>query len=388
MHIKRALVMVLVCTLSVTVVAIGPASRAQTECTWEIGLMGAFSGDYASYGAPIGNAIELAIQEINDGGTLACTLEMNIQDSQGDPNQAPSLARKLGERESVVACLCGFFSGETLATGAIFERYGLLMVSTGTNNSNDDQGFGTWFRANASEHDQGRATGRYIRQRLSARRVVLVRDHQSYSKQMARVISRRLGSLVKRTYVLREGESDHSPAVVQTKDARPDVVVYTGFGRDAGIFLKQLRDAGVRATYVTTVGMEDHSFQKTAGRRARGASTTCGCSFPEEIDTARPFAAAYEGTYGEPPRFFAGDMYDIMHIVGRALKSETSASTFENIRSNLIAHFDEAVRAEGVIKRYTWEQDGELHSTGRHVFVFRRMDDHWSMKGSVFDLVN
>ena len=40
--------------------------RADRECTWIIGTMGALSGDYASIGQPIFQGIEYAVEEVND----------------------------------------------------------------------------------------------------------------------------------------------------------------------------------------------------------------------------------------------------------------------------------------------------------------------------------
>ena len=108
--------------------------EAQTppECTWSIGIMGALHGDYARYGAPMGDAIRLAVAIANREGDLACTLTVHAENSEGDPNQAPRKAQRLVEDQNVVACVCGFFSGETLATGGIFSHAGLAMLSTGT----------------------------------------------------------------------------------------------------------------------------------------------------------------------------------------------------------------------------------------------------------------
>ncbi|HVF52758.1 MAG TPA: ABC transporter substrate-binding protein, partial [Actinomycetota bacterium] len=83
------------------------------QCTWVIGTMGALSGDYASVGQPIADGVEYAVTQANDAGDVPCTLEVQTEDSQGDPNQAPALAEKLISNENLVFCACPYFSGET-----------------------------------------------------------------------------------------------------------------------------------------------------------------------------------------------------------------------------------------------------------------------------------
>ncbi|MFN2587279.1 MAG: hypothetical protein ABR613_04040, partial [Actinomycetota bacterium] len=53
-----------------------PEPRADRECTWVIGTMGALSGDAASLGQPIAQGVEYAVNEANDEGELPCELEL------------------------------------------------------------------------------------------------------------------------------------------------------------------------------------------------------------------------------------------------------------------------------------------------------------------------
>ncbi|MDQ3981804.1 MAG: branched-chain amino acid ABC transporter substrate-binding protein, partial [Actinomycetota bacterium] len=212
------------------VVPLAGSGRAQTPptCTWSIGMMGALSGDAARYGRPIANGIRLAVDLANRERDLACALAVRVEDSQGDPNQAPPLARELVEDEQVVACICGFFSGETLATGSIFDEAGLLMASTGTNRIVDQQGFDTWFRAIAADPKQGAATARYIVDALQAGSVSVVHDKQDYSKALAKDVAAGVGDRLDGLYVINPEETDYSAVVAQIKRRKPDVVYFGG----------------------------------------------------------------------------------------------------------------------------------------------------------------
>ena len=138
-------------------------------------------------------SVELAVEQANESGELPCTLQLHKEDTQGDPNQAAAAAQELIDDDDLVACVCGFFSGETLATGQIFNEGNVAMLSTGEVSKIRNQGFGTWFRLIAPSDEQGRVTGIYIRRVLGARRVAIAHDGQSYSREIARNVRDELG---------------------------------------------------------------------------------------------------------------------------------------------------------------------------------------------------
>ena len=59
--------------------------------TIKLGGIGALTGGYANYGLSVQHGAQLAVDEINAaGGVNGKQLELNFQDSQGDPESAVS----------------------------------------------------------------------------------------------------------------------------------------------------------------------------------------------------------------------------------------------------------------------------------------------------------
>ena len=348
--------------------------------------MGALSGDYAYLGQPINNGIELAVVQANEAGDLACELELYVQDSQGDPNQAVPLARDLVERERLVACMCGFFSGETLATGQIFDRAGVLMASTGSHTVVDDQGFATWFRTVGNDRDTARSGTRYIKRVLKPRRIALVRDRQDYARRITRTFEKHLGWRVEDVVVINEYKKNYTHQVESVRDTRADLVLFAGYAPQAVLFLKQLRAARLDTPFMAANVVIDRLFRGRSERWARGALSLCECSYPGEVQGAADFVAAYRARYDRAPRSYAGDMYDATNLVIEALSDQTFNDSIESIRAGVVEHFDATEDHAGVIKPYTWERDGDLLARGRHAFIFRFRNDRWHMRGSVYDL--
>lgn len=369
----------------------GPG-RAQppATCTWSIGMMGALGGDFARYAAPAANGVRLAVDLANRERDLACALSVHAEDTEGDPTQAQRKAQRLADDEQVVACICGFFSGETLAAGRVFEDAGLLMASTGTNRIIDEQGYDTWFRAVAADPAQGAGMARYIVETLEARSVVIVHDNQDYSRAFARDIVRGVGDRHEGTYILNPEESDYSALVAKVVRANPDVVFYGGFEPEAGWLLRQLRNEGLRSMFVSGDGAKSRRIRthlRGYDGRAR-MRVGCACSDANEIEAAASFAAEYERTYDVRPRRYAADAFDVTNIAIDALSELTGTETVEEARAHVLAYFDAAEDIQGTVKDYTWDDRGELVADDGDVFVWKWLDEaeRFEYLGSVAEL--
>ena len=333
------------------------------DCTWTIGTMGALSGDYATLGLPISQGVEYAVNRANEAGDLACELEFVSEDSQGSPDQAPALAQNLVGIETLVACLCPYFSGETLATGDIFADAGVLISGTGTNDTIDEQGFETWFRGVASDGVQGPVAAQYIQAAYSPGVVAVVHDNQDYSKGLAESVQAELGDIAAGPFVINPEDTDYSSVVAQIVDANPDVVYYGGYTPQAGPLLKQLQEAGLDVPFVSDDGAKDPSFGELVGDGAQGAIVTCPCADPNKIDGATEFVEGMRAEYGEnAPGTFATDMYDVTNLVIEALGEFDGDSPIEDVRAGIVEFFDNADGAEGIAKNYSWNDSGEFEA--------------------------
>ena len=350
------------------------------DCTWIIGTMGALSGDYASVGQPIADGVEYAVNQANEEGGLRCELGFETEDSQGDPNQATPLARDLVDNEELVACICPYFSGETLATGKIFGQGNVLISGTGTNETIDEQGFTTWFRAVAPDNIQGEVAAEYIKAQ-GVSKVAVIHDNQDYSKGLADAVLAGLGDIGQGGFIINPEETDYSAVVADVADYGPDFIFYGGYTPQAGPLAKQLKEAGVEATFMTDDGSKDPTFGDLAGPAADGALASCPCVDPLKIDTATEFVEGMQAEYGEnAPGTFAADEYDVANLVIEALKMyEGEVDDIEAVRQHVVDHFDNTDGYEGVAKSYSWNDDGEFEGGPDDIWIYE-----WDSKAGNF----
>jgi branched-chain amino acid transport system substrate-binding protein len=344
------------------------------ECTWTIATMGALSGDYATVGQPIADGVEYAVEHAADDRELRCEIEFTSEDSQGDQNQAPALAEKIISDDTVVFCACPYFSGETLATGQIFSDAGLAISGTGTNETIDEQGFTTWFRAVAPDNIQAEVAAQYIDEALGAGSVAVIHDNQDYSKGLADGVAKNLGAEVAggKPFIINPEEPDYSSVASQVVEAAPDLVFYGGYTAQAGPLARQLNEAGFDGTFMTDDGAKDPSFGGLAGPASEGALASCPCVDPLEVDSATEFVEQMRDKYGRnAPGTFAADVFDVTNLALDALESyEGDVEDIEAVRKHVVDAFQSADGYEGVAKQYSWDDTGEFEGGPEDVWIY------------------
>lgn len=369
-----------------------PGGGDNPECTWVIGAMGAYSGAAAALGQRIFEGTEKAVNEANEAGDVPCELTTEKEDSQGDPNQAPALADKLIENEELVFMAGPYFSGETLATGAKFSQAGIGMSGTGTNETIDEQGFETWFRAVAPDNIQGEVAADYLTNVLGAKALVVVHDNQDYSKGIAEVVIANAGDILAsdKAFVIDPEETDFSAVVSQISSANPDAIFYGGYYEEAGQLRKQLVENGVEVPFMSDDGALDPGFIEASGKpAAEGVIWSCPCADPLKIEGAADWVDAMKQEYGEKaPGTFAADMYDVTNIAIEALKELDGTEDIEEVRAHIVEYFQNAEGIEGIAKGYSWDDTGEFEGGPEDIWIYENKGGEIKSIGPAQELID
>lgn len=373
----------------------GGGGGGEVDCEWVIGAMGAYSGAAAALGQRIVEGTEKAVQEANEAGEVPCELTVQKEDSQGDPNQAPALADKLIENENLVFCACPYFSGETLATGAKFSQAGIAISGTGTNETIDEQGFETWFRAVAPDNIQGEVAANYLVNVVGAKSIAVVHDNQDYSKGIAEVVIENASDNLAsdKAFVIEpvaEGTGEYSAVVNQIKAANPDAIFYGGYYEEAGRLRKQLVENGVEVTFMSDDGALDPGFVEAAGEdAAEGVIWSCPCADPTKIETAQTWVEEMKQEFGDKaPGTFAGDVYDVTKIAIQALSELDGTEDIEEVRARVVEYFQNAEGIEGVVKSYSWDDTGEFEGGPEDIWIYENKGGEIKSVGPAQELID
>ncbi len=278
---------------------------------YKIGYLGATTGPYGALGQNMVGGIKLALDTYNKAHS-DCKVSVQVFDSQGDPTKATPLATQIVQDSSIVALVGPGFSGESLATGKTFAAAGLPVISpSATNVTITQQGWTTWHRVIGNDSAQGAADAQYIQNTAKASKTYVIDDGSDYGKGLATYVKQGLGSGVIGTDTVQTGQTDFSATVTKVTGSGADAVFYGGYYAEAGLLVKQLRQAGYKGLFMSGDGSEDPHFVSTAGAQAADGAILSAPAGPAPAS----FNAKYKAVNHSDSGLYSTQAYDATNII-------------------------------------------------------------------------
>ncbi|WP_426244252.1 branched-chain amino acid ABC transporter substrate-binding protein [Nocardioides sp. LHG3406-4] len=338
----------------------GGGGSDSAACDVTLAFFGPQTGPAAGLGEPIINGAQLAIDQYNEDAD--CEVGFDKIDSQGSPDQAPSLATEAVGNDAIIGVVGPAFSGESAAAGPIFAEGGLPTISpSATNPTLAENGWDTFHRALGNDATQGPAAAKYIRDTIKAKAIFVIDDASEYGAGLAGIVQDELGDMVVDSDTIQVGQTDFSATVTKANSSKADTVFFGGYYAEAGLLVRQLREAGFKGTFVVADGVKDPGYIEAARDAAEGTIVTCPC-IPAEDPAVTEFADAYEAEFGGPPGTYAAEAYDSANIFLDGI--EEGISTREDMLE-FVNNYDEA----GVTKQLKFDETGEPADV--HVYAYK-----------------
>ena len=333
---------------------VDPAGDGTATCEpVAIAMAGALNGPDAALGINIKNGVQLAIDKHN-AANPGCQIELKPFDTEGDPQKATAIAPQIVDDASIVGLVGPAFSGETKATGGVFDQAGLVSVTaSATNVTLSEQGWKTFFRGLANDGVQGPSVANYMKNTIGDKKVCVVDDSTDYGSGLAKAVRDTLGSLADQAcnISVKKGDKDFSAAVTQIKEQSPDSVFFSGYYAEAAPFVQQLRDGGFTGKFVSADGTKDPEFVKQAGNASKDAVLSCPCG-----PASAAFADEYTKKFNQAPGTYSTEGYDLGTILAKGI---SSGATTRDALLEFVRSYD----GQGVARKYQWNDTGELTTT-------------------------
>jgi branched-chain amino acid transport system substrate-binding protein len=325
------------------------AGGVKCDAGTKLAFIGALSGDNGNLGKNMINGAQIAIDAFNKANPGCQVTFDTAYDSQGDPAQATPLADKIVADAKIIGLIGPGFSGETKATMPTFEKAGLPMITPGATNAKlSTNGWKMFHRILANDDKQAPGIVTYIKG-AGATKVAVIDDASDYGKGLADAVRTGLGALDVANDTIDPKAADFSAAVTKVKTAGADYVFYGGYYAEAAKLVKQLKDGGVTAKFVSGDGSLDVGFIKNAGDAAEGAVLTA-TGAPPTVNA--DFQAAFKAKFGTDPALYSPEAYDcaMVFLAGLAAGKVTRAD---------LATFVSAYNQPGITKQIQFDATGE-----------------------------
>ena len=171
-----------------------PAGDGKATCPpVSLAMAGALTGPDAALGINIKNGVQLAIDQHN-AANPGCQVQLKTFDTEGDPQKATQIAPQIVNDAFTIGLIGPAFSGETKATGQVFDQAGLVAATaSATNVTLSEKGWKTFFRGLANDGVQGPSVANYLKNNLGNKKVCVVDDSTDYGLGLAKAVRDTLG---------------------------------------------------------------------------------------------------------------------------------------------------------------------------------------------------
>lgn len=331
-----------------------PAGDGNAKCPpVSIAMAGALNGPDAALGINIKNGVQMAI-DVHNAANPGCQVQLKTFDTEGDPQKATAIAPQIVDDQETIGLVGPAFSGETKATGGVFDQAGLVAATaSATNVTLSENGWKTFFRGLGNDGVQGPSVANYMKNTLGHKKVCVIDDSTDYGLGLAQAVRETLGPVADPAcnISVKKGDKDFSAAVTQVNSAAPDGVFFSGYYAEAAPLVQQLKDGGVTAQFITGDGVKDPEFVKQAGESSKGAVLSCPCGPATEA-----FAEEYTAKFGQEPGTYSTEGYDLGTILLKGIDSGA-------ITRPALLEFVRNYEGQGVARKYQWGPTGELTNT-------------------------
>lgn len=299
------------------------SSNADKADGVKIALLTATSGSGAAYGESIKNGAELAVEQIN-GQSDSVKLNLQVEDTKGDKNEAINAMNKVISKDRVVGVIGPMFSGSMLAAGPIANQQKVVALGTSTT-ANGITDIGEYiFRNAVPEADAVQQAIVQSHKTLGYKTAAVLysnNDDQMVSvNKIAQDTLQKEGVQIVATETFANKDTDFSAQLTKIQQAKSDVIVVAALYQEGSLIMKKMREMGMNQPVIGSNGFNSPQFIKTAGSAADGAIVGTPW-FPNKDDQkVKDFKKAYHDKYGKDPDQFAAQSYDAVYLFEAAIK--------------------------------------------------------------------
>ncbi|MGE3987799.1 ABC transporter substrate-binding protein [Pseudorhodoplanes sp.] len=308
--------------------------HAQAADPIKIGAMFETSGFLAGLGNQGLLGAQLALEEINKaGGINGRTLEMVHVNTESDETKALIAAKRLIERDKVLALIGAMNSGASFSILDTVQRAEVPLVSNGASRKIVQPVEKKQWAFLVPMTDV-LVIGRIIEdlKKKGITKIALMNADTAFglsAREQWERMAPEAGIKIVTQQTFANNDQDMTPQVTKIRDQDIQALVMWATGPVQAIVFKNIAQLGLKVPVYASHGLSDPNIVKLAGPAADGikfpsSKTYVAESLPDS-DPQKPvvikFNEAFQKKFGNAPASFAGNGYDSVMILAAAIKS-------------------------------------------------------------------
>ena len=310
---------------SLIVAALAALAAGPTACKGggpvEVGAVLPLTGQFAIYGEPIRQGIELAYEQVQANEELDFEIALEIADSESDPQRAAELARQLYS-QGAVAVIGGVTTDEALAMIASADREEKVLLSPSASTPRLTGISRNFFRVYPSDLREGIKMGTFAAQTLGIDSAVIVAAESPFARGIQDIFKtefERYGGEVPEVIEYPSDTEDFEPIVEQVLEHRPVAVYVADYARNTAQIVQALRDHDFGGKILVTSAFAAPEVLSEVGPAAEGVLVT-QTAMPPDDPAVASFTEAFVAKHDNPPSVWAAHGYDALMVLVQAMQ--------------------------------------------------------------------
>jgi len=366
---KKILIPLILILLAVIIVGIIIYPTKKEPEVIKIGAILPLTGPGAIFAQYIKEGLDLATEKINT--TSSIPISIIYEDSKNQPKEGISAYEKLASTEKVPVVIAAL-SSVAKALAPLAERKKIVQIYIAVAIPNITDGKYT-FRIYPQAHGMAGVMARYNATHLKAKTSAVVYINDDFGRisfeEYTKEFKAHGGKIVfAESYELQQTDFRSLIAKLKNVQPPPDVIYLSGYGLSYGVFVKQLKELGVKSQLTADMTLGLPNTLEQVGNAAEGAYFVDGKISPDFINI-------FKQKYGKEPTSYSGYAYDIVNILAKIIKEEKKI-TPEVIAQGLLKIRD----YPGAMGSITIQTDGDSNlefvvkqiKNGRTVLVWEK----------------
>lgn len=363
--------------IAIAIMGMG-VSFAQAQEVVKIGGVAPLTGNISHLGKDLENGSRMALEEANaqgiEIGGKKVKFEFIGEDDQADPRVGTTVAQRLVDQE-VKGIVGHLNSGTSIPASRIYDQAGIPMISpASTNPTFTQQGFAGVFRTIANDVQQGSAIGTFSVEKLGAKKLAIIDDRTAYGQGLAdetEKAAKAAGAEVVAREFTSNNATDFNAILTKIRAANPDVIFFGGMDAQGGPMLRQLKQLGITAKFITGDGGCSPEMIRLAGD---GINENVYCSMPgvplDKMPGAAAFLERYKARFNADVQVYSPYAYDAANALVKAMQAAGSTDPAKYMPEIKKLNFP------GVTGTVSFDEKGDIRGGAVTVYQFKGGD--WS----------
>ena len=281
----------------------------------KIGFIGHLSGEYASYGVPMKNAVQLAVEEVNkNGGINKRQAELIVEDDGTAADKAASAMNKLVNIDKVNYIISGQGSGPASAITPIAQNNKKILMITLASAPGLTKAKDYVFRSIPSDVYQGVRMVELINNNLKSKKVAGLYVNDAYGAGIKEIINNNKNVENVDSELFEAGAIDFRTNLLKIKQTNADTLVLVA-REEFPIILKQINELKLKMNIIASETFKDEKILKDSSSYVEGVIT-----FMAQPTDYVDFANRYKTRFNEVPSAYSMYAYDGAMALIKAIK--------------------------------------------------------------------